>query len=171
MEYPVGELFHIVESPPERLDAARDKVLEILRALFPADCYMEVGSTAVEGLVGKGDLDYAVRVPKEIFPDARQKLDRYFQRNPDQLSNEVFQGYIVDAPVDTAVQLLAKDSEYDIFEPFLQILRDDPQARDAYNRFKWQMNGMPMEYYRQEKAKFIEALLQQHFTRNQPARP
>ncbi|MFO0557575.1 MAG: GrpB family protein [Polyangiales bacterium] len=129
--------------------------LALALATLDADV-REVGSTAVEGVIGKGDLDVLVRVPAARFEAARSALDAVIDRNPDQLSNEAYQGYRVASELDVAVQLTVLGGPYDDFVPFLDRLREDRSLRDAYNALKREWDGRDMTGYREAKRAFIE---------------
>lgn len=120
---------------------------------------MEVGSAAIPGVLGKQDLDFMVRVQAKDFFDARRDMDAVFGRNPLQLSDDVFQGYIVKSPMDIAVQLLVAGSPYDTFERFLEALRLDSDLVEAYNALKRKWDGKSMSGYRLAKNVFIESVL------------
>lgn len=145
---------------PIELACARDAALAQLRAALPAWAdVLEVGSTAVEGVIGKGDIDLLVRVPAERFEEARGLVDQVFARNPDQLSNDRYQGYLVPSELDVAVQLTVRDGPYDSFVAFLDALRASPARVEQYNALKRAWDGRPMDEYREAKAAFIEEIL------------
>lgn len=125
----------------------------------PFASVIEVGSTAVEGVIGKQDIDILVLVPREDFSRARLSLDRHFVRNPAQLSNESYQGYVIRSELDVAIQLTVAGSEYDKFERFLFALRSSPQLRAEYNQLKRLWDGRSMKEYQRAKAEFVESAL------------
>lgn len=153
------DTFRIQTIDAASLRRERTRVLHTLARVLPAAEALEVGSTAVDGVIGKGDLDVLVRVPEGDFPAARAALDGCFRRNPDQLANALYQGYTVDSALDVAVQLTVKGGPYDDFERFLEALRADPALVDRYNALKRAWHGRPMDAYRAAKAAFIEAVL------------
>jgi len=151
--------FHVQPADP-RLDAERARSLALVSEVAgPEAEVLEVGSTAVEGVIGKGDIDLLVRAPAEHFDTVRARLDAAFPRNPDQLSNDVYQGYTVDSPLDVAIQCTVTGGPFDDFEPFLVALRADPALVAAYNALKRRWDGQPMEAYRSAKRAFIEGVL------------
>ncbi|MCB9760494.1 MAG: GrpB family protein [Alphaproteobacteria bacterium] len=151
--------FLILDIDPALLDAERARVIPALRAALPHAEVFEVGSTAIPGVIGKGDLDILARAPLERFDETRAALDALHPRNPDQLSNAQYQGYAVDSPLDVAIQLTVTGGAYDDFEPFLEALRADPSLIEAYNTLKRRWHGRPMDDYRAAKRAFIEAVL------------
>jgi GrpB-like predicted nucleotidyltransferase (UPF0157 family) len=131
-----SELFWIRQLSADTLDAERKNVLRRLLAAVPFASVMEVGSTALDDVVGKQDLDFAVRVSVQEFERARSALDSLLQRNDNQLSNSEYQGYIVASPLDVAVQLFVAGGEHDTFERFVVLLRARPDLRRAYKCFE-----------------------------------
>lgn len=126
---------------------------------MPPGSVMEVGSTAIVGVIGKQDIDFMVRVHRNDFMEVRDILDQNFRRNPDQLSNNEFQGYCVESSLDVSIQLLIAESAYDVFEDFLKMLKSDPELVQSYNDLKRKWDGKPMKEYRHAKSRFIELTL------------
>lgn len=153
--------FHLSDMNLTRLNAEKARVLDSLGALVSPEYTHEVGSTAVLGVIGKQDLDFLVRVPFNDFIETRNTLDKVFSRNPEQLSNEQYQGYHVESPMDVAIQLTTIDGPYDNFLEFLNALRDCDDLKQEYNALKLKFNGAPMTEYRCAKQMFIERVLQQ----------
>jgi len=56
------ELFRIVEVDPLLLHSERQRFMDLLCGLVPRSCVSEGGSTAVQGLIGKQGVDFAVCV-------------------------------------------------------------------------------------------------------------
>lgn len=137
----------------------------MLASIIPADQFHEVGSTAVAGVIGKQDLDFLVLVPKADFLTTRAALDQMFQRNAEQLSNAVYQGYIVSSEPDVAVQLTIKGGPNDNFLEFVELLRGNDRLITRYNKLKEKFDGQPMDKYRAAKRAFIEQALADHHTR------
>jgi len=155
------ERFRVLPPDP-RFDGERERTLSLLtEAVGDQAEVIEVGSTAVDGVIGKGDLDVLVRAPAQDFASVRARLDAILTRNPHQLSNEIYQGYLVASPLDVAVQCTVAGGPYDDFEPFLRALRSDPELVAAYNALKRRWDGAPMGAYRSAKRAFIEDVLAQ----------
>lgn len=152
--------FRIVRHEPLRLERERARLFAVVRDATPLGSLLEVGSTAVEGLVGKEDIDFALVAPQHQFEVVRAALDRRFERDLQQISNCEYQGYIIPSTFDAAVQLLVAGSQYDTFDKFLSHLRESPPLRKAYNDLKAKWNGLPMKDYRAAKRRFIEAALE-----------
>ena len=155
----MSETFHIKNVDPEALNSERQRVLELLTACLPSEHVHEVGSTAVPGLLGKQDLDFLVLVPAKDFLSTRSVLDQRFSRNPAQLSNDVYQGYMVASDFDVAIQLTIKGGPHDSFLDFLARLRASASLRAAYNQLKQSFDGRDMDEYREAKGAFIHKVL------------
>jgi len=137
-----------------------ERVLGLVRAVIPPLAeVLEVGSTAVPGVIGKGDIDLHARAPKEHFDALRSALDGAFARNLDQLSDAAYQGYLVPSDLDVAIQCTVRGGPYDDFELFLEVLRADPVERAAYNELKRAWHGRPIDEYRAAKSEFISRAL------------
>jgi len=155
----MGEIFHILDISAQRLDAARQTTLESLSRVVPTEFIHEVGSTAVPGVIGKQDLDFLVRAPQSQFVQIRGQLDKVFSRNTNQLSNNQYQGYLVESELDVAIQLTIQGCEFDTFLDFNQRLLNDPSLVSGYNALKRRFDGRDMDSYRQAKRQFIEQAL------------
>ena len=153
------ELFFINELEEAEIDAERQRVLDLLWSILDDDWVYEVGSTAVEGLIGKQDLDFLVRVPAHEFNHTRQLLDQALDRNPNQLTNDIYQGYMVKSELDVTVQLTVADGPHDTFLFFLRLLRSDPKLRKRYNELKRKFHGQAMTEYQKAKKNPIENTL------------
>ena len=160
MGVPGGEKFVLGCVEAALLARERARVVALVRAAVPFGEVLEVGSTAVDGVIGKQDIDVMVRVPAAQFAAARTVLDRHFRRNATQISNAAYQGYLVDSALDAAIQLIVAGSGYDGFVAFLERLRADAGLREAYNALKRAWDGRPMDDYRAAKRAFIERVLE-----------
>lgn len=122
----------------------------------------EVGSTAVPGLIGKGDLDVLVRCPAERFSELTAILDQVLSFNPEQLNDAQYRGYhwwLPDGSEGGAVQATVTGCPYDSFLEFREALLAEPRWIEAYNRLKREYDGHEMARYREAKAAFIERVL------------
>ena len=153
------DIFRINNLCQERLDAERIRTMLLIAEIIPADNLYEVGSTAIEGVIGKQDIDFLVRVPETEFETSRTALDSLFTRNPDQLSSRLFQGYTVNSDIDISIQLTTEGGPYDTFLTFSNQLRNSKVLRDEYNTLKLEFDGHPMSEYRDAKHVFVERVL------------
>lgn len=155
----MGEVFRISNIDPAVVEAERARALNLIASAIPRSSIHEVGSTAVAGLVGKQDLDFLVLVPKAEFRATRSVLDQFFKRNPEQLSNDVYQGYTVSSDLDVAIQLTVEGGPNDTFFAFINLLRGSAVLRHEYNQLKEAFDGRSMDNYREAKREFIENAL------------
>jgi GrpB-like predicted nucleotidyltransferase (UPF0157 family) len=153
------EIFHLKKIDPEFLARERERAMTLLRRILGNIYIKEVGSTAIAGTIGKGDIDLLITVRADDFLSARTKLDLAFERDSDQLSNDIYQAFIIPSSVDIKVQLTVRDGPYDRFEAFLNVLRKDPKVLAQYEALKRSMDGKPMSVYRKAKAQFIQSVL------------
>lgn len=132
-----------------------------LRSVCPWADALEVGSTAIEGVLGKGDLDVLVRTDESRFSALLTALDTVFDRNPAQFASPIYQGYVVQSPLDVALQCTVAGGLHDDFEPFLLALRASAPLRAAFNDLKRGFDGHSMDAYRVAKRAFVEDVLSQ----------
>lgn len=121
---------------------------------------LHVGATAVPGVLTKGDLDIAIRVPDADFEEADAALAPRYTRDTGSIRTLDFSAF--EAPAETpplGIQLAVIDGPYDEFHSFAGALRANPPLVEAYNELKQLFDGQPMETYRAAKALFIQAVL------------
>jgi len=154
------ETFFIRDVPPHDLRREAERALAELRAVVgDAADVLEVGSTAVAGVIGKGDIDLLVRCDAADFARVRALLDAAFARDEQQLSNDVYQGYRVASRHDVAIQFTVRGGPHDLFTDFVDALRGDSDLVERYNALKRAHHGKPMNEYREAKSAFIAAVL------------
>ena len=154
------DIFELREPPVDALERAREKWLPRLEACLPFAEIMEIGSTAVAGVIGKQDLDFLARVRREDFSLARERLEEVLERHPRQVCDETLQAYRLPRDdVDIVLRLAVVGGPHDLFHLFVERLRDDPRLRTAYNRLKGKWNGKTMRDYRAAKSDFVAKAL------------
>ena len=128
--------------------------------LIPSAVIEHIGSTAIPGSITKGDLDINVRVTKEIFDEAVEKLKTLYQINQPENWNDNFASFKDDnnfnLPI--GVQLTIIDSEYDDFVSLRDLLISNQNLLEEYNQMKRKYEGRSMDDYRKEKSEFFEKL-------------
>lgn len=149
----------IIRNRSELQRRERDRVLQTLEQVIPNADFREVGSTAVMGVIGKEDIDIAVLVGIEEFEEVRGRLDGCFRRDERQMSSEIYQGYSASNEYDVSIQLTVKAGPHDVFDAFAEVLRENPEVRQAYNALKRQWDGRSMDDYRQAKSAFISGVI------------
>jgi GrpB-like predicted nucleotidyltransferase (UPF0157 family) len=152
--------FYIRDFDRAILDSERERILRLIKKVIPFALPKEVGSTAVDGVVGKQDLDFALRVPSSRFYEAQSILDSQFDRN-DALRPVVgYQRYLVHSKLHVLVHLVVEGGYYDSdFDRFIKLLVTNRELRIAYNNLKIAYNGQSMSEYKRKKKAFIESAL------------
>ena len=151
--------FYISKICSDILNSERKRITQRLLEIVPENHLFEVGSTAIEGVIGKQDIDFLIRVRPNDFVSIRTALDQIFTRNPDQLSNDLYQGYTVESEMDVAIQLTIEGGPHDHFLTFLSRLRANIDLRQKYNELKTEFDGCAMADYQNAKHKFINEVL------------
>jgi GrpB-like predicted nucleotidyltransferase (UPF0157 family) len=138
----------------------RQRILRLLRETVSFASTMEVGSTAATGVVGKQDLDFALRVPSSRFYEAQSILDTSFRRNLRCKPVVGHQGYSIPSVVDGLAHLVILGGRYDYeFNKFINLLNENIEVRTAYNSLKRIWDGRSMHEYKAAKKTFIESSL------------
>ncbi len=156
------ELVHFVtaDSIHHSVAAALERHWQQLRKLLPGAEIEHVGSTAVPGLLTKGDIDIQVRVPQNAFAQSEQILSAYYPRNENSVRTSDFASFKnAAATPPLGIQLTAAGGQFDVFSKLRDLLRDHPYLIEDFNALKQRHEGRPMEEYRAAKSQWIEALL------------
>ncbi|WP_409565266.1 GrpB family protein [Methylobacterium sp. J-078] len=142
-------------------DALYARIRSVLRpALPPSADIRHVGATAIPGCLTKGDLDLVVRVDAADFPTAEACLAARFARNAGSIRTADFAAFADDGqPLPLGIQLTVKGGPFDVFHHFADALRGDARLLERYNTLKTRCDGLPMDAYRAEKARFIAGVL------------
>lgn len=134
----------------------RDRIIK----LIPSAEVHHIGSTAVPGSVTKGDVDIQIRVSKEDFRTAVDKLKAIYEINQPENWNQNFASFKKDGlfGMDFGAQLTVTNSVADDFVKLRDILNNDPKLLEEYNQMKLKYDGKNMAVYRKEKATFFQKL-------------
>lgn len=139
-----------------------DEVHAVLQRVLPMASIEHVGASAVPGALSKGDLDICVAVHASDFEAALENLQALgYTIKGDTLRTEqlcMLESSRKDIPL--AIQLIEKDSEFEFFHKFRDALRANPALVDRYNELKLKFAPEGPQTYRDEKAKFIRAVLE-----------
>ena len=133
----------------------------ILRLVPDAEVH-HVGSTAMPGLLTKGDLDILVRVDGNRFAEAEALLASTFERNYESDRSSTFASFMsknLTPPL--GIQVTTKCGEFDFFIEFSSALKRDCVLLAEYARLKAAFQGRSMKDYRVAKDAFIERVLAQ----------
>jgi len=120
-----------------------------------------MGSTAVPGLLTKGDLDLLVRVPAAQFDEAVVALESRYSIHQPENWTEAYASFAApeedDPPV--GVQLVAAGSESDLaFVCARRALRSRPELVERLNALKRSFEGGDPEAYVAAKGEFFGLL-------------
>lgn len=136
------------------------KLLQIL----PNSRIEHIGSSAIPGVVSKGDLDIFVGVNQDDFLNAielitsigfHEKLDTLRTDSLCMMTTLVYNE-------DVAIQIVANGTEHESFLTFRDRLRSNSELVSKYNQLKLGCKGMPHDTYRNIKSAFIESVLNAH---------
>lgn len=143
-----------------QVNALYAQLRERLTRHLPVAEIEHIGSSAIRGALSKGDLDVLVRVAREHFSDSLEKIQQLgFSVKKDTLrTNSLCMLEAIDTN-GVAIQLIEKGSEFEMFVKFRDLLNSDSRLVERYNRLKTDSVGLSAEEYRQQKSKFIRALL------------
>jgi GrpB-like predicted nucleotidyltransferase (UPF0157 family) len=150
---------------PSEYQLSAQQVYEELAAristALPDAVVEHIGSSAVDEVVSKGDLDVFVGVEQTSFESCLTILEGLgFKIKEGSLRTESLCPFeVFGHAIDVGVQLVALNSKFEFFRTFLA--RDDT-LREQYNNLKLSCAGMSQDDYRHRKSEFIEAFLDGH---------
>jgi GrpB-like predicted nucleotidyltransferase (UPF0157 family) len=153
------ELFRLADMDRALMSWERKRLGLRLRRIVRSTEFVEVGSSAIEGVVGKQDIDFVVCAARKHFNLLRRKLDQHFERNLNQFFSNSFQSYVVPGRIEISIQLLCKQHDHEHFVAFKAMLQKSALLRFRYNCLKRRWDGRPMNSYRKSKREFIEEAL------------
>jgi GrpB-like predicted nucleotidyltransferase (UPF0157 family) len=154
---------HFLESA--KYQPIAQQVYELLaariRVAIPDAQIEHIGSSAVDGLISKGDLDIFVGVFPQVFETSVQTLESLgFRVKEGSLRTESlcpFEAF--GYSIDVGIQLVALNSEFEFFLVFRDCLKSDLTLRQEYNKLKLESKALSPDEYRQRKSEFIELFL------------
>ncbi|MBF0546591.1 MAG: GrpB family protein [Candidatus Riflebacteria bacterium] len=129
---------------------------------MPYSEVIHIGSTAIEGLKTKGDLDINLRVTQDKFWESVNEIIKmgYFELDGTlQCDSLRHLKPINKYEIDVAIQVTVIGSEHDTFVIFNEILRFNNYARKEYEVIKTQYGFIPDDDYREKKAIVINKYL------------
>lgn len=132
---------------------------QIILKLAPNAQVFHIGSTSIANSLTKGDVDLLVRVSREEFPEAVEKLKQLYKINQPENWKEYFASFKDEiGGTDFGAQLVIKDSVLDDFVQLRDLLSSNPELLEEYNSMKLKFEGKDMDEYRKEKSDFFEKL-------------
>jgi GrpB-like predicted nucleotidyltransferase (UPF0157 family) len=151
-------------NPSEYQPLARavfESVSDELARLLPAARIEHVGASSIPGVLSKGDLDICVVVAACDHPGTVKALEAsgYVVKVDTLRTPELCMLLSPRKDVDVALQVVAEGSQFESFMRFRDALRADPRLVGRYNHLKRNFADSEAGRYRDEKARFIEAVL------------
>ena len=150
--------------PNEYQSQAKEIFLSLknsIHSLLPSARVEHMGSSAIDGLISKGDLDIFLGVDPHGHARAVEIIKSLdFQIKQGTLkTEELCMLYSSAFSIDTAIQVVANGSVFEDFLRFRDLLLSDSDLRNEYNKLKETSAGLNEEDYRSKKSKFIESVL------------
>ncbi|NDI84369.1 GrpB family protein [Undibacterium crateris] len=151
-------------SPSEYQPIAAQVVEEVAREvtrLIPGCRVEHVGSSAIPGVVSKGDIDVCVVVPAQQHQSVVTALELagYAVKRDTLRTPELCMLLSPRANVDVALHVVAEGSRFEFFMRFRDALLASPTLVKQYNEVKQNACGMSPEEYRNAKSAFIASVL------------
>ncbi len=149
------KLMHFVNSN-DILDVAWkafEKEKQFLLNLIPNADIQHIGSTAVPGALTKGDLDIQVRVNKDTFEEATEKLKLRYKASHPEIWRDGFASFqnYENPEIPIGIQLTIKGSVYDDFYKMRDLFIKDTELLKSYNAMKRSFEGKPEADYKKAK--------------------
>lgn len=135
---------------------------ELIR-LFPSADIQDMGSTAIPGLLTKGDLDINLRGDRQDFNQAVNYLKKHYKTIQLHNWNDGFASFEDESSYDlpVGIQVTVKNHKEDKFLKQRQLLESSPKLVNKYNKIKKSHHGKEMDEYRKAKWEFIEEFLEE----------
>lgn len=155
--------------PAEYQPLAHAAFTEITTELFPVllDAQFEhIGASSIPEAISKGDLDICIIVSSEAHPTTVGTLENMgYSIKTDTFRNpELCMLLSPRKDIDVALQVVAKDSQFEFFMRFRDILRANPALVKEYNQIKHDYVILGEQKYRDKKTEFIELVLASKYT-------
>lgn len=144
--------------------AVFDEVAQDIAQSLPHARVEHVGASSIPGAISKGDLDICVVVPAASHDSAVAALVAAgYAVKQDTLRTPALCMLLSSrSDWDVALQVVAEGSEFEFFMRFRDALRASPALVEQYNQIKRDAATLGGERYRDDKARFIQAVLKAH---------
>lgn len=131
-----------------------------LLACLPQAQIEHIGSSAIENALSKGDLDIYVAVDASAFEHAISQICciGFIEKSNTLRTHELCMLESLQQD-DVAIQLVVKQSKWQIFLIFRDRLTENKNLVTAYNQLKQESQYLTMDEYRLKKSKFIDSVL------------
>lgn len=132
-----------------------------LGRLLPRSRVEHVGASSIPGAVSKGDLDICVVVTADDHASTVETLQAtgYLIKADTLRTAELCMLLAPRNDLDVALQVVAEGLQFEFFMRFRDVLQADALLVERYNELKRKFAESGAGCYRDEKAKFIEAVL------------
>jgi GrpB-like predicted nucleotidyltransferase (UPF0157 family) len=129
--------------------------------LIPGCRVEHVGATSIPGAISKGDLEICVVVATANHLSTVNALEAsgYVVKADTLRTPELCMLMSPRTDLEVALQVIAEGSQFEFFMRFRDALRADLHLVEQYNQLKTNFAPMGSQCYRDEKSKFIEAVL------------
>lgn len=146
----------LYESVTQLLEEQRQNLIE----LVPGTNIEHIGSTAIPGLLTKGDLDILVRVSVSQFHVAIEQLKQRYKVAQPHNWTDTFASFKDDSgEIPVGIQLVVNGGAEDVmFRRHQALLKGDAALRQAYNALKQRFEGRSGDDYWQAKDAFFKKL-------------
>ncbi|MEK8047883.1 GrpB family protein [Ideonella margarita] len=154
------QLLNPIDYQPTAVQVVEDLAHEFVH-LLPGCRIEHVGSSAIPGVVSKGDIDVCVLVPAQQHQPTVAALERvgYVAKRDTLRTPELCMMLSPRGDVDLALQVVAEGSRFEFFMRFRDALRASPALVKAYNEVKQSAACLSAEEYRAAKSAFIASVL------------
>lgn len=141
-----------------------DDVAQDIAHWLPHARVEHVGASSIPGAISKGDLDVCVVVPAASHDSAVAALvSAGYAIKQDTLRTPALCMLLSPrSDWDVALQVVAVGSEFEFFMRFRDALRANPDLVEQYNQIKLDAATRDGTQYRDDKARFIQAVLKAH---------
>lgn len=138
----------------------KNELLELLSDI-PKDFSIEhVGGSSIPGVITKGDLDICIIIEKDLGVICDRLKETCPVHHPELWASEFAIFHFNKNNIDIDVMLVLKNSQYDTFVAFRDILKTNPQLLLEYNNLKKNILHSDKQLQRDVKAIFFRKVLQ-----------
>lgn len=139
-----------------------EKWKPIIETSIPASKVEHIGSTAVRGVLTKGDIDLYVEVAGDAHAAAVSTIETMGFTVKPNTHRDAELCMLERSDVDNfALQVVAQGSKYRFFLEFRDALNSSNDLVEKYNALKLSCSGNTPEQYRKHKSQFIMKVLNQ----------
>ena len=144
----------------ESIESTYNEIVSEIKQRFPDVSIIHIGSSSVDELLTKGDLDILVIANSSNFQRLFNYLNESYEINSGVELSSSFASFKDESSIpNVGIQLaLSLENDYD-FLIFQNMLLKSNKLKNEYNELKKAFDGKLMVEYRAEKSDFIEEAL------------